>query len=158
VHAPKGLSGNPGRTLTAALDTIIDLQRQIIGATLQADAELPSGSSFGGLRGGYARLTSTRAILKNLSFVSGVRISGSFPVSDGAIQTATAHVSGTAASAGTVTISSSDRVSGTLGGRYFDLSLAKIKLSRAGGPGEWPSHTIAYPLDGPLELLSTRTR
>ena len=158
VHAPKGLSGNPGRTLTAALDTIIDLQRQIVGATLQADAELPSGSSFGGLRGGYARLTSTRAILKNLSFVSGVRISGSFPVSDGAIQTATAHVSGTAASAGTVTISSNDRVSGTLGGRYFDLSLAKIKLSRAGGPGEWPSHTIAYPLDGPLELLSTRTR
>ena len=51
-----GLSGKPGQTLTAVLDTIVDLNRQVIGATLQADAELPSGSSFGGLRGGYAKL------------------------------------------------------------------------------------------------------
>ena len=157
VHAPKALPGNPGKTLAAALDTILDLQRQIIGATLQADGELPSGSSFGGLRGGYARLTSARAILKKLSFVSGVRISGSFPVSDGALQTATVRVSGSAASAGTITISPSDRVSGTLGGRHFSTSLAKIKLSRA-GPGEWPSHAIEPPLGGPQELPGAHAR
>src|SRR5207249_8574930 len=52
VPAPPGLRGRPGRTLTAVLDTLIDLSRQVISATLQADQELPSGSSFGGLRGG----------------------------------------------------------------------------------------------------------
>jgi pimeloyl-ACP methyl ester carboxylesterase len=157
VHTPRVLSGNPGKTLAATLDTILDLQRQIIGATLQADGELPNGSSFGGLRGGYARLTSTRAILKKLSFVSGVRISGSFPVSDGALQTATVYVSGTAASAGTITVSPSDRVTGTLGGRHFSVDLATIKLSRA-GPGEWPSNAIELPLGGPQELLSAHAR
>jgi pimeloyl-ACP methyl ester carboxylesterase len=130
VHAPRGLSGRPGKTLTAALDTIKDLQRQILGATLEADGELPSGSSFGGLRGGYARLTSSRAILRGLSFVSGVKITGSFPIKDAALQTATVRVSGTSAAAGTVTITPDGRVDGTLGGRHFNLSLAPIKLSR----------------------------
>ncbi len=41
VHAPRALPGNAGKTLAAALDTILDLQRQIIAATLQADGELP---------------------------------------------------------------------------------------------------------------------
>ena len=49
-----------GRTLTAVLDTILDLNRQVIGATLQANQALPSGSSFGGLRGGYAQLVAAR--------------------------------------------------------------------------------------------------
>ena len=40
-RAPHGLSGRPGRTLVAVLDAIVDLNRQVIGATLQADAELP---------------------------------------------------------------------------------------------------------------------
>jgi len=29
-------------------------------------------------------------------------------------------------------------VSGTLGGRHFDISLAKVRLASAGAPGEWP--------------------
>ena len=56
IHPPSGLAGSAGQTLTAVLDTILDLNRQVVGATLQADAELPLGSSFGGLRGGYAQL------------------------------------------------------------------------------------------------------
>ena len=40
----------------AVLDTLVDLNRQVIGATLQANQQLPTGASFGGLRGGYARL------------------------------------------------------------------------------------------------------
>ncbi len=38
VHPVPGLSGKPGLTLTAVLDTIVDLNRQVVGATLQADA------------------------------------------------------------------------------------------------------------------------
>ena len=76
---PAGLGGRPGRTLTAVLDAIVDLNRQVIAATLQASSELPSGSSFGGLRGGYARLTTSAAILKHFSFVPGVELSGRLP-------------------------------------------------------------------------------
>ena len=35
---PPGCGGKPGRTLTAVLDAIVDLDRQVIAATLQADA------------------------------------------------------------------------------------------------------------------------
>jgi hypothetical protein len=156
VHAPRGLSGGPGKTLTATLDTIEDLQRQIVGATLEADGELPSGSSFGGLRGGYARLTAKSAVLKELCFVTGVKLSGSFPVRDGALESATIRISGSSAAAGTIRINpSAGRVSGTLAGRRFSLSLATVKLARAGHRG-WPARATAYPFGGPFELAGSR--
>src|SRR4029077_9469017 len=83
VRPPVGFSGKPGRTLTAVLAGIVDLGRQVITATLEANAELPVGSSFGGLRGGYARLGPTGVALHNFSFISGVRLSGVLPVRGG---------------------------------------------------------------------------
>jgi hypothetical protein len=149
IHPPSVLSGKAGQTLTAVLDTILDLNRQVVGATLQANAELPIGSSFGGLHGGYARLEPSKVVLHNLSFVSGVRLSGVFPVKEGQLQTATIHISGSAASPGAVRIGASKTVSGRLGGRRFDVSIAKVKLARAGGGGgEWPTGRIAFPLPG----------
>jgi pimeloyl-ACP methyl ester carboxylesterase len=153
VHSPSGLGGRPGRTLTAALDTVVDLNRQVIGATLQADQELPSGSSFGGLHGGYARLGSSFVILKDLSFVPGVQLSGTIPVKDGALQTATLHITGAEASAGTVRVgSASKQVTGVLGGKRFDVNLAKVKLSRYTAASEWPSHPVSFPLPGLARL------
>jgi pimeloyl-ACP methyl ester carboxylesterase len=146
VHGPSSLKGKPGRTLAAVLDAIVDLDRQVVAATLQAEQELPNGSSFGGLRGGYARLTSTTATLKGFSFVSGVALTGTFPVRDHELQPATIRITGASASHGLVRLSADKRVSGVLGGRRFDLSLAKVKLSRAGGEGEWPSRAIEFPL------------
>jgi pimeloyl-ACP methyl ester carboxylesterase len=146
VHAPPGLRGKPGRTLTAVLDAIVDLDRQVVAATLQAEQELPSGSSFGGLRGGYARITSSAAVMKNFSFVSGVGLSGTFPVKNHELQPATIRIAGANAAHGTVTLSANKRVSGTLGGKRFDVSLAKVKLSRTGGEGEWPSGARDFPL------------
>jgi pimeloyl-ACP methyl ester carboxylesterase len=144
VHPPPGLGGKPGRTLVAVLDTLVDLNRQVIAATLQADAELPSGSSFGGLHGGYAKLTASRAILRNLTFVPGVQLTATFPVHDGELQAANIRVSGTAASPGTVRVgASSARATGALGGRSFNVSLAKVTLSRVGADtdaGAWPAH------------------
>jgi pimeloyl-ACP methyl ester carboxylesterase len=146
VHAPSGLGGRPGRTLTAVLDTIVDLDRQVISATLQANEALPSGSSFGGLRGGYAQLSSSAVALHRLSFVAGVTLSGTFPIHDGVLGAVTVRVSGSAAAAGTVEIGSGRRVSGTLGSRHFDLSLATVKLSRAGEAGaEWPTRGFPSP-------------
>ena len=74
------LGGDAGSTLAVVLDTILDLERQVVGATLQADQELPSGSSFGGLRGGYAQITSSALQLHGLSFVDGVQLTGTFPI------------------------------------------------------------------------------
>jgi pimeloyl-ACP methyl ester carboxylesterase len=140
IHPPAALSGRPGRTLVAALDTLLDLNRQVIAATLQADASLPSGASFGGLHGGFARLTSHSAELHDLSFVAGVSLSGVFPVKKGRLLASTIRVSGAQATPGQIRLgSSSRRVTGTLGGHSFNLSLAKVRLSRAGSAGEWPA-------------------
>jgi pimeloyl-ACP methyl ester carboxylesterase len=159
VHPPPGLAGNPGRTLTAALDALVDLNRLVIAATIQADQQLPSGSSFGGLRGGYARLTSSAAILKDFSFVPGVQLSGTFPVREGKLQPATVRITGAAASPGTIRIGSSEKlVTGTLGGQSFDVSLAHVKLSRVGaGSGEWPSYAAIHQLLGRRWPISARS-
>jgi pimeloyl-ACP methyl ester carboxylesterase len=158
VHPPAGLGGKPGRTLTAVLDTIVDLNRQVAAATLQANQELPSGSRFGGLHGGYAKLTSSAAILKSLSFVAGVELSGTFPVKNGTLQSATIRISGANASPGTVRLGSGTRVTGTLGGKRFDVNLAKIRLSRAGGVEGWPARPLAFPLPGLVEANPAHVR
>ncbi len=147
VHPAPGLSGRPALTLTAVLDTIIDLNRQVIGATLQANAQLPSGSSFGGLRGGDAKLSSSRLQLTRFTFVPGVQLSGTFPVTKGRLQSATLRISGAAAASGTVRVGSGKQVTGSLGGKHFDVNIAKVRLSRASSsPGKWPSHPVAFPL------------
>ena len=150
VPAPRHLGGRPGRTLTAVLDTLIDLSRQVISATLQAEQELPSGSSFGGLRGGYARLASSAAMLRRYSFVSGVQLSGTFPVRGGALQPATIRISGVRAAPGSVTFGRDRYVRGTLGHVRFRVSIATVKLSRtSGGPvgaGAWPGGAATWPV------------
>jgi len=140
VRAPNGLSGRPGRTLAAALDAIVDLSRQVVGATLQADGALPNGSGFGGLRGGYATLVSDAVVLHDFSFIPGVDLSGRLTVSGHGIAPAVLRVSGSQASGGSLRLSEGlKRVSGTLGGHSFRLSVSKVKLADAGGGGEWPS-------------------
>jgi len=139
IRPPSDLRGRPGQTLVAALDTIVDLDRQIVGATIQANQNLPSGSSFGGLRGGYARLSGSSVTLARFSFVPGVALSGTFRVSGGKLQIGLLHVSGSQAAAGTLRlVAPFKRITGTLGGRSFSLPLAHVKLSRAGA-ASWPA-------------------
>jgi hypothetical protein len=131
-----------------ALDTILDLERQVVGATLQADEELPSGSSFGGLRGGFAKITSSALQLHGLSFVGGVQLSGSFPIKDGHLLATNLRVEGSQAARGTIRVGASAHVSGTLGGRRFDVNLAKVKLARAAtdnAPTSWPALNLSFP-------------
>jgi len=158
VHSPRGLAGKPGRTLTTVLDALVDLNRLVTAATLQADQSLPSGSSFGGLHGGYARLTTTAVTLRDFTFVPGVELSGTFPVKNGQLQTATIRISGRDASGGTVRIGSGARVSGMLAGKRFDLDLAKVKLSSASGAGAWPAHRVTLPHPGLIEAPPSRVR
>jgi pimeloyl-ACP methyl ester carboxylesterase len=151
VRPAPGVPGTAGRTVTAVLDTILDLNRQVIGATLQANQALPSGSSFGGLRGGYARLRNGAVLLHRLSFVPGVELSGTFPVKDGRLQAATVSVGGSAAARGTVRVGSGKHVSGELGGKRFSVAVSKVKLSRVSA-GEWPAATLSFPSPGLARL------
>jgi pimeloyl-ACP methyl ester carboxylesterase len=150
VKAVGGVPGRAGSTLAAVLDTILDLERQVIGATLQADQELPSGSAFGGLRGGFARISSSALQLHGLSFVSGVQLSGSFPIKDGHLLGGDLRVEGSQAARGTIRLGSSAHVSGTLGGHRFDVDLAKVKLARATRAGSrqvgWPAMSLRFPV------------
>ncbi len=130
VQPVPGLHGNRGRTLTAVLDTIVDLDRQVIGATLQVQQKLPSGSSFGGLHGGYAKLSPSVVSLHNLTFVPGVELSGMLPAKEGSSQSITIHVSGAAATHGTITLGGSGRASGILAGERFNVSTTRAQLSR----------------------------
>jgi pimeloyl-ACP methyl ester carboxylesterase len=133
VKAVGGLTGRRGSTLAVALDTIIDLERQVVGATLQAEQELPNGASFGGLRGGFAQVTPTALRLHRLSFVSGVQLTGTFAIEKGHLRPADIQVEGSQAARGMVRIGASSRVSGTLGGSRFDVNLAKVRLASARG-------------------------
>jgi pimeloyl-ACP methyl ester carboxylesterase len=156
LPSPPGLGGRPGRTLTAVLDTLIDLSRQVISATLQAQ-ELPSGSSFGGLRGGYARLSASAATLRRYAFVTGVALTGTFPVQNGELQPATITITGSQAAHGTVTFGRRKYVTGTLGGRHFKVNLQTVKLSAASRPAsEWPARVRGLPLRGLIEARPQR--
>jgi len=149
LRAPRGLRGKPGRTLTAVVDAIRDLAQQVIAATLQANTELPSGSSFGGLRGGYARLSSSAVVLHGFSFVAGVKVSGAFRVRGAQLEPARLRVFGSSASPGFVRFGARKRVTGVLGGRRFDLSLARLEASqasRAARARSWPERPLARPL------------
>jgi hypothetical protein len=153
-----GLSGAPGSTLAVVLDTILDLERQVVGATLQADQELPSGSSFGGLRGGYAQVTSSALRLHRMSFVNGVQITGSFPVVNGHLRPTDLRVEGSRAANGTVRVGASTKVSGVLGGRRFEVSLTKVKPARANSraPERLPSLLdldLRFPVPGLVHAL-----
>jgi pimeloyl-ACP methyl ester carboxylesterase len=142
-----GLQGKTGRTVSAILDTMVDLSRQVIGATLQLEQELPSGSSFGGLHGGYARITSTALRLSHFSFVEGVQVTGTFTLRTGEIQPATVQISGSAAAHGTVRLGSSKSVSGILDGHRFHVSLATVKLAQR-MPRDWPTDPLRSRLAG----------
>jgi hypothetical protein len=111
----------------------------VIAATLQANEELPSGSSFGGLRGGYAKLTKSAAILRSFSLVPGVALTATFPVRSHLLETANIKVSGSQAAPGVVRFGDSTvKATGTLGGKRFAIAIARVKLSRLGAGG-WPS-------------------
>ena len=138
VAPARGLHGRPGRTLTAVLDTIVDLERQLLGATLQAETRLPSGSSFGGLRGGYAKLGHSSLSLDRFSFIPGVELSGTLNIQHETIATSSIQIAGSSAAHGTVRIESGQRAAGRLGGMSFNVALAKSQLATVAQNGAGP--------------------
>jgi pimeloyl-ACP methyl ester carboxylesterase len=125
-RAPNGLSsqrtfgtltGRLGRTVGAAIDTLTDVRREVLYETMEGETP----TRVGGLRGGFATVSSTGVQLRRVRYVPGVEVSGSAPEGG----TTTLHVRGGGALRGTVTVSADlQRVSGRLGDKPFSIALA----------------------------------
>jgi pimeloyl-ACP methyl ester carboxylesterase len=147
-----GVRGSKSLTVTAAVDSILDLRRTVIELAL-GFGELPLGARFGGLRGGTVRITKAGAVLARFSYVPGVRLSGTIPIgvllkNSGA--SSTLGVSGPAAAKGRLRLASGGRLSGVLGGRTFHANVAaKVKVARAaraGGEAPATGGTFGFPI------------
>ena len=110
-----GRGGRIGRTITAALATAQDMRRQVIGDILES-GRVPSRA--GGLRGGRVTVRNNRLTLFSVTYIPGVKVSGSVPIGDGR---QTLRVSGSKAARGRLTVTSRS-ISGTLGGRRIRLT------------------------------------
>lgn len=156
----RGVGAPQGRTVTAAVDTILDARRTILELALDF-GEAPIGVSVGGLRGGSLRFTKAGARLSRFAYVPGVEVSGLIPTAmllhnSGAPANLT--IGGSAASGGRLRVRSGGRLSGVLGGRSFHASAsAQVKAGRAssgsglsGGPSS--GGLPAFPIPGLARL------
>ncbi len=118
VRAPAGLGGRPGRTLVAVLDTLVDLNRQVIARHAAGRRRTPERLE---LRRPARRLRQAHRLHgdpQDFSLVPGVQLTATFPVRDGELQAANIRVSGKEARRGTVRFgATSERVTGALAGR-----------------------------------------
>ena len=142
LAASGGLSGTPGRTLSASVKTIRELERTIVVLGISF-GQVPVGARFGGLRGGDARITKSTVIFDRYSYIPGVTLSGTVPLnlllkSKG--PSGTLAVSGSSAASGHVRLSIGHRFSGVLGGHSFAVRVsARIAAARGAHEGEWPA-------------------
>lgn len=117
-----GVKGKAGRTLEALRLTVNDARRQVIGATLAVGA---TPDAVGGLRGGRVVVSRDRLRLRAASYVPGVLVTGTLPERG----TARLRVSGRSAARGSITVSASGAVRGTLGGRRVRTSFRTASAS-----------------------------
>lgn len=117
VSPERGYEGLSGRTLHAIRLTLQDVSHEL---TLQAGSseELSAATTLrtGGLRAGWAEITSTGLSLHGLSYVPGLALSGFIKG-----ETADVQVTGPSAADGTLRLGRHDALVGTLGGRHVEL-------------------------------------
>jgi pimeloyl-ACP methyl ester carboxylesterase len=121
VSAARGYDGRPGRTVRAIQLTVDDLARQLV-LMLETNAGGEgafslSALSTGGLRSGWAQVSSGGLSFHDYSFVPGVTLSG-----DLRSETADLRIAGGAAAPGTLRLGSHHMLVGTLGGRSVRLA------------------------------------
>ncbi|HWW89472.1 MAG TPA: alpha/beta fold hydrolase [Solirubrobacteraceae bacterium] len=137
-----GLGARQARTVAATVDSLLDLRRTVLTVALDFGT-IPSGASFGGLRGGSVTVTKAGARLARFSYVPGLQLTGLVPLGillRNAGAPASLTVAGPAAPSGHVRIGPGGRLSGVLAGRSFHVSAAaKVRLARAGQGGQAPS-------------------
>ena len=118
------------RTVTAVHATIDDVRRQLIGDAVASGTSVSTGSQTGGLRGGVATVSGDTVQLRRVSYVPGVRVSGTYALKRG--QTSQLLITGPAAARGRLTIDGTGTARGVLGGRRVQATFASA--SALGGP------------------------
>ena len=71
------------RTVSAVRATLNDVRRQLIGDAIAAGRSINTGARTGGLRGGVARVNGDVVELTRVTYVPGVRVSGTYAIKRG---------------------------------------------------------------------------
>jgi pimeloyl-ACP methyl ester carboxylesterase len=136
VSRLRHVRGLRGRALHAVALTLGDVATDTL-SSLILDPRDPDLARGGGLRAGSYRLTGRQTlVLRRLSFVPGLRVTGRLRNFLGRRQRGRLHISGPATPDGVIRIRG-ERVSGRLGGRRvrarlpLDASIARASLARA---------------------------
>jgi pimeloyl-ACP methyl ester carboxylesterase len=142
---PLRLSALPGgtkalRTVTAVHATVDDARRQLIGDAIASGRSIGTGSRTGGLRSGVAIVRGDTIDLRRVSYVPGVRVSGTYALKRG--QSSQLLVTGPAAARGRLTIDGTGTARGVLGGSRVQATFAAA--ASAAGPSGWP-RSLALP-------------
>jgi pimeloyl-ACP methyl ester carboxylesterase len=132
--APTKLSHVHGRSrnlkaVGAMAATLDDVRRHFIGDSVAAGHAPRSGSRVGGLRGGYARYTSTGIVLRKTSYVPGLTVSGLYRLGDKSTSKLT--ISGRGAPHGRLTLHGDGRITGRLGGRKLRIKASAARVPTA---------------------------
>jgi pimeloyl-ACP methyl ester carboxylesterase len=120
-------AGRPGKTVRAVERTLADVGEVFLGIAADHRKAPRVGTQIGGLRGGFARWTSTGIRLRRVQYVPGVTVSG-FAQRGG---TTRVTVSGAAAAHGTVRVLAGGQVIARLGGRRITGRVPAGTLARA---------------------------
>lgn len=129
VPVYRGMSGKAGRTVEALRLTLNDMISSIVASLFTRG--VPNSVSAGGLRGGTFRIGDNGITMKRLTFVPGIRVSGSLP--DGR-QPGRLQITGPGAPNGRLTLRGK-RLTGRLGGKRvnvrFDPDASSPSAARA---------------------------
>jgi len=124
---PLRLSSLPGgtkalRTVTAVHATVDDVRRQLIGDSIASGRSIGTGSRTGGLRSGVGIVSGNTIELRRVSYVPGIRVSGTYALKRG--QSSELLITGPAAARGRLTIDGTGTARGVLGGRRVQATFA----------------------------------
>ncbi len=145
------------RTVTAVHATIDDVRRQLIGDAVASGRSIGTGSRTGGLRGGVASVSGDTVQLRRVSYVPGVRVSGTYALKRG--KTSELLITGVAAARGRLTIDGTGTARGVLGGRRVQASFATASSTggTAGSVQEPRAPRVRAPAAPPRRVSSWPT-
>jgi len=127
VAPARGNRGLPGRTLEAVVLTLGDFDRQLeLQLAAQSGALGSLSLRTGGLRAGWASLTSAALTFDRYSYIPGVTISGRISSTASVLR-----VGGSAAARGTLRIGPHMTLAGVLGGKRVQLAGAEPQAVNA---------------------------
>jgi hypothetical protein len=109
--------------------TLDDVRRHFIGDSVAAGHAPRSGSRVGGLRAGYARYTNSGIVLRKMSYVPGLTVSGLYRLGDKSTSKLT--ISGKDSPHGSLTLHGDGRITGRLGGRKLQIKASAARVPTA---------------------------